>query len=262
MLKELMDLKTFKSAIAVMIAVFLAQQFDLEYPFFAGMTALISMDITALLSIKMARNRIVGTIIGAFIGVILATLFCQGSAILCGVGVVFLCTILNKLNLQGAIGIGGIVMFAILVHTDRTPMFYAVNRTLPTILGGIVSVIVNISIFPLANVRRLNAMLIKIWHTAEKLIDSVKDIEDDELEEIHEELIGLENQLLLYKDEAIFKRGKEIVNRCNNELKALREIFTEVDVLKSVDWETYPEVYRYHYNRVHDLYKDTFNKFE
>lgn len=262
MLSKLIDLKTLKSSIAVTIAVFLAQRLNLEYPFFAGMTALISMDITALLSIKMARNRIVGTIIGACIGVILATLFGQGNALLCGLGVIFLCSILNKLNLQGAIGIGGIVMFAILVHTDLTPMFYAINRTLPTILGGIVSVIVNISIFPLANVQRLNSMLIKIWHTAEKLIDSVKETEDDELEEIHEELVSLENQLLVYKDEALFKRGKEIVDRCNYELKALRNIFTEVDVLKSIDWETYPEVYRYHYNRVHDLYKDTFNKFE
>ena len=77
MLSKLIDLKTLKSSIAVTIAVFLAQRLNLEYPFFAGMTALISMDITALLSIKMARNRIVGTIIGACIGVILATLLAK-----------------------------------------------------------------------------------------------------------------------------------------------------------------------------------------
>lgn len=262
MKNKLIDLKTLKSALAVAIAIGLAQLMKFEYPFFAGMTALISMDATALLSIKMARNRIVGTMLGALIGVCLATFLWQGSALLCGLGVIILSAICHKLDLKGAIGIGGIVMFAIMVHTDRTPMFYAVNRTATTILGGVIAVIVNISIFPLANVRHLNDMLVKIWHTAEKLIDSIKETEEAQLEEIHAELVELETQLAIYKGEAIFKRGREIVDRCNRELLALRELFVEADVLKKVDAEQYPEVYKYHWERIHELYKSSFNSFE
>ena len=74
-------LRTMKSALAVTLAIGLAQCLRLEYPFFAGMTALIAMDKTALLSIKMARNRIVGTFLGAVIGVLLSTFLWRGSAL-------------------------------------------------------------------------------------------------------------------------------------------------------------------------------------
>ena len=65
-------LRTIKTAIAVTICVILANIFDLEYPFFMGMTAIISMDKTMTNSLKMGRNRVFGTFLGACIGILLS----------------------------------------------------------------------------------------------------------------------------------------------------------------------------------------------
>ena len=101
-------LRTIKTAIAVTLCVIIANIFDLEYPFFMGMTAIISMDKTMTNSLKMGRNRVFGTFLGACIGIMLSYID-RGNALLCGVGVIILITLCNFFKLQGAITIGGIV---------------------------------------------------------------------------------------------------------------------------------------------------------
>lgn len=259
MFEKIVGMRTIKSSIAVTIAIGLAQMLNFEYPFFAGMTAIIAMDKTALLSIKMARNRIVGTIFGAILGVTLSTLFFRGSPLLCGLGVIILCMLCNALHLQGAIGIGGIVMFAIMIHTDRTPMFYAVNRTATTILGGLVAVIVNLCVFPLYNVKHLNTLLVKLWHVAEKLVASLNDFNEKELSTFKQEYLALKDELEVIRGEVVFKKGREIVQQCELELHALHQLLQEIDTLQRIDQVNNPVVYQYHVDSIHQCYNNNFN---
>ena len=133
-LKQLIGLRTIKTGIAVFLAVIVAKIAHFEYPFFMGMTAIIAMDKTMSKSLIMGRNRVLGTLFGAIIGVLLSYID-RGNALLCGIGIILLILICNRLKLQGSITIGGIVMLAIMVHTDKTPIFYGFHRTLDTLIG-------------------------------------------------------------------------------------------------------------------------------
>jgi len=68
-MKKILGLRTIKTGVALALAIFVAQILEIEYPFFVGMTAIISMDKTMTNSLKMGRNRVVGTFLGACIGV-------------------------------------------------------------------------------------------------------------------------------------------------------------------------------------------------
>ncbi len=242
-----LGLRTIKSALAVALAIGLAQFLRLEYPFFAGMTALIAMDKTALLSIKMARNRIAGTFLGAMLGVLLATFLWRGSALLCGVGVILLSLVCHRLHLQGAIGIGGIVMFAIMIHTDRTPMFYAINRTATTILGGLMAVAVNLCIFPYYNLRQMDRLLHQIWQLGNRLSQNKGVIEPETLKSIKQQLQELENELNLLQEEVFFKKGRQQIEHCAQELDILKQLFLEAVMLQQVED---PLVRDYHQQRI------------
>jgi len=87
-------LRTIKTALAVSISIFLSQLLNLEYPYFVAMTAIISMDRTARLSIDMGRNRVIGTLIGALIGILFATID-QGNPWLAGIGILIIILISN-----------------------------------------------------------------------------------------------------------------------------------------------------------------------
>ena len=135
-------LRTLKTGLVVALSVILSAILKLEYPFFVVMTAIISMDKTMVNSLKMGRNRVFGTFLGACIGIGLSYID-RGNPLLCGLGIIILIQICNHLKLQGAITIGGIVMTAIMVHTDKTPLYYGFHRTLDTLVGATISFVVN-----------------------------------------------------------------------------------------------------------------------
>ena len=99
-LKQLIGLRTIKTGIAVFLAVIVAKIAHFEYPFFMGMTDIIAMDKTMSKSLIMGRNRVLGTLFGAIIGVLLSYID-RGNALLCGIGIILLILICNRLKLQG-----------------------------------------------------------------------------------------------------------------------------------------------------------------
>ena len=151
----LIGLRTIKTGLAVVLSIMIGRLFNLEYPFFIAMTAIISMDKTMMNTLKMGRNRVFGTFLGACIGIMLSYID-RGNALLCGVGMIILITICNYLKLQGSITIGGIVMIAIMVHTDKTPLFYGFHRTLDTLIGAGISFIVNLFVFPYSRLQTID----------------------------------------------------------------------------------------------------------
>ena len=168
-LKQLIGLRTIKTGIAVFLAVIVAKIAHFEYPFFMGMTAIIAMDKTMSKSLIMGRNRVLGTLFGAIIGVLLSYID-RCNALLCGIGIILLILICNRLKLQGSITIGGIVMLAIMVHTYKTPIFYGFHRTLDTLVGAFIAFIVNAVIFPYFTLEKLDEIMIDIWTQTDNLV--------------------------------------------------------------------------------------------
>ena len=249
-------LRTIKTAIAVTICVILANIFDLEYPFFMGMTAIISMDKTMTNSLKMGRNRVFGTFLGACIGILLSYVD-RGNALLCGVGVIILIQLCNYFKLQGAITIGGIVMIAIMVHTDKTPMYFGYYRTLHTLIGASVSFIVNMSIFPYSTIERLNDTFDDLWIEIYNIIDSLKNYQLVAIDAFDDKLKVAEREINLYRQEIILNKNKKAhIEELEKHYQLAEQILLQLQVCETIDAQNDKNIYDYHINKAISLYEN------
>lgn len=147
-IKSLVGMRILKTAIAVGVCVGISQALNLEYPFYAAIAAIISMESSLTMSFKAGRNRMLGTLVGALVGLAFASI-APNNAILCGVGTVIIIAILNYFNWNSSISIAGIVFIAIMVNLNgRSPLLYGANRILDTAIGISVALIVNYLVFP------------------------------------------------------------------------------------------------------------------
>ena len=151
-------LRTIKTAIAVFLCLLL---FPNE-PFFACMTSVFCVQDTVSNSINMAINRGLGTILGAIIGLtflILCRFFTYEIDlypirkllvyITIAIGIIVVIYICNLIKKPGAINISCIAFLAVTtVHAFTDPIFYATNRTIETLFGIFIGLLVNKFISP------------------------------------------------------------------------------------------------------------------
>ena len=255
-MKKILGLRTIKTGVALALAIFVAQVLEIEYPFFVGMTAIISMDKTMTNSLKMGRNRVVGTFLGACIGVLLSYVD-RGNPLLCGVGIMMLILICNRLRLQGSITIGGIVMIAIMVHTDKTPLFYGFHRTFDTLIGALVSLFVNVVLFPYANDKRLNSIHVQLREQTNKIVDALRNGDIIDTTSLNQEMFMIRNELDLYQHELLRKDKRNLVNELKIHYDMIEHLMLEIKILETIDKEKYPDVYQYHIDsalNIHELF--------
>lgn len=151
-------LRTIKSGVAVFLCLLLLP----SEPFFACLTAVICLQDTVYNSIHMGINRGAGTIIGASFGLLF--LFCFRTLenyipnqhlskliiyIIIAIGIIFMIYICNILKRPGAINITCIAFLGVTTaHAYSDPLFYATNRIVETLLGIVISILVNKLINP------------------------------------------------------------------------------------------------------------------
>lgn len=138
--------RNIKTAIAVLICMAVLRTFKDYSPFYACIAAVITMQNSMDNTIKAGLNRMVGTLIGAFVGGILTSIYAK-SLIITSLGIVIVIYLTNLLKRSGSTSIACIVYLAIMVNIkDTTPLQYTILRVLETFLGIIVAVCVNLFI--------------------------------------------------------------------------------------------------------------------
>ncbi|HEX3046384.1 MAG TPA: aromatic acid exporter family protein [Bacillota bacterium] len=203
-------LRNLKTALAVFICMLISKILKLEYPFFVAIAAIISMENSLSNSFKAGKSRMLGTIIGASIGLICA-LIRPGSALLSGIGIIGVIYLCNFLKWRKPISIAGIVFMAVMISLrGKNPFFYSINRITDTLIGIIVAVAVNYLIFPpdyLPRILRIiSALSIKTAQIIKKLLNNDENVSLVE----YEQGIAKANELweLSYEDNKIRKRKK------------------------------------------------------
>ena len=58
----------------------------------------------------------------------------------------------------------------------------------------------------------------------------------------------------LYEKEILLRKKKELVQKLRRHHEMTHKLLFEMDVCQSVDRSVNPEVFNYHYQRVHDIY--------
>ncbi|MGL5615066.1 MAG: FUSC family protein [Sarcina sp.] len=113
--------RNLKSALAVVISMIIAELFGFNTAFYAVITAVVYMQDSSENSIHMAKNRFVGTVIGAILGSIGTLVLSINETLIVKIILVFvlssltiyLCTIVK---LPGAVTIACIVLLGTLLY--------------------------------------------------------------------------------------------------------------------------------------------------
>lgn len=143
-------LRNIKTAISVCICLIIFS----KDPFFAAIASIMCMQDTIEHSLKIGTNRVVGTLIGGLLGLIFLylTRWMHAEALtpfITSIGVVIAIYLCNLLNKPAASAMSSLVLIAIMIApTTSNPFVYASKRTIETILGIIVAILVNKYIKP------------------------------------------------------------------------------------------------------------------
>lgn len=247
-MRNYIGLRTIKTGISVCLSVIVSNLLALEYPFFVCMTAIISMDKTVLLSLKMGRNRVFGTICGATLGLLFQYID-AGNPLLCGLGIILLIVFLNKMNMTGAIGISGIVFCAMMVHLgDKSPILYGIHRTLDSFIGASITLFVNMLILPYYNVNKLDDKIEYLKSELEKIKDMMTLNQIIDLRGVHELSNGIAFDLDLYMHEIMSAKKKQDVLELCAQYSLLKDIIEEMEIVSKIRHDQH--VFDYHMNQI------------
>lgn len=144
-------MRNIKTAIAVSISIIIAKALKMEYPFYIAIAAIIAMQGTVESSFKAGLNRMIGTLIGALVGFICATIK-PGDALISGIGIIFVIYLCNLVKRKESSSIGGVVFCAIMLNLKGgSALSYSINRILDTFVGIAVAVLINYFLMPPKN---------------------------------------------------------------------------------------------------------------
>lgn len=135
--------RTIKTAIAVFIVLTVFEAMGWESPFYAAIAAVIGMQNTIENAYEVSINRMIGTVIGGFIGLVLTILLGTASWV-CALGIVLTIATCQYFGKSNAVVISCIVVIAIMTNLqDEAAHYYAIYRVIETFIGLVIAIIVN-----------------------------------------------------------------------------------------------------------------------
>lgn len=229
-------LRTIKTGIAISLAMLISSLLNIEYPFFAMIAALIAIQPTVSDSWRVGVNRMLGTFIGAIIGLAFVV-YVPVNFVFAGLGIILLIYIMNKLHWNEAINIAAVVFIAVFLNISQGHVNYALNRLLDTFIGIAIAVMINYLIYPPTYDRKAITEIKKvskgIWKFHMKVLDILLIqeeqgiiISEDEMDHIERELIGIDKFIeLQVKEEKVKIYGGNNSKEIMLNHKLVKEIY-------------------------------------
>lgn len=143
----ILGMRTVKTSIAVFFCIIISSMFGID-PFYACIASVSTIQSSIGSSFIVGRDRMIGSAIGAFYGVVFSFLgeynaFFTALALLCVIYTV------NLFKSKGAVNIASIVVISIMVDPTLTsPIENGLSRLIQTLLGIVIAVLVNVIIYP------------------------------------------------------------------------------------------------------------------
>ncbi|MCR2044768.1 FUSC family protein [Anaerosalibacter massiliensis] len=236
-------MRTIKTAIAVSLTIFIAQLINLKNPLFAGIAAIIAMQSSVVGSFKAGKNRMLGTVFGAVIG-LFCSLISPNNPIVIGLGIMVVIYLLNLLEWQKSASIAAIVFLSITLNQQTgNRLSYSIYRTLDTFVGIIIATFVNFFILPPKYENKVesscNDILARSMSLIKGLIWENKKIENEELENIRINLETLENYYDTLKEEVELKICKsKDCRHLKDTYISFRNIYENLNIISNIDFDT------------------------
>ncbi len=225
-------LRIYKTALAIFLCVVISNFFGIS-PFYPCIAAVISMESTVINSYKAGVNRMQGTIIGAILGLIFSTIR-KGNPFLISLGTIIIITFCNKFKLKKAIVISNTVFIAIMINLSaKTPLEYSFFRLLDTLLGIVISVLVNYLLFaPKLHEKILEVKAEIKSNIINKLSAIALHEEIDDLEDLSSLISKYNNLVAALEEEHVIYRGEDsYLDSFINISKSLEALFIYLEAL-------------------------------
>lgn len=229
-----------KTALAVTLCILIAEGLHAEYPFFSAIAAIITMESTVAAGFIAGRNRILGTFVGAAIGLLFVILMPE-NPFLSGFGVMLIIYICHHMGWHQTISIATMVFLAIMLNLQgHDPVLYSINRIEDTLLGIIVALGVNVLVFPpdtarilIDNERRLNTDI------RETVADRLCRGQQVDLDGMLAAIVALEGQRNQHDSEFRLKRAQdaEQVEAVKDKLVIYRNLYAHMKMLMRLGGE-------------------------
>jgi len=148
-------LRTLKTAVAAVLCIALYALLGRDGVILAILSVFICMQSSVNKSMRVGFDRLVGTLLGGVFAVLVGLFYAPAIplwlfALSIGVGIVLLIYICCLLNMHESIIIG-LVTFVVIAFELRTsgeaPFLHAGNRTLDTVIGAFLAILINFSLF-------------------------------------------------------------------------------------------------------------------
>src|SRR5690554_7132665 len=138
--KYRIGMRTIKTGLAVSISVMIAELVGLSSPLFVGIGAISTMQASVSESFAMGKNRILGTIMGALVALVMSYLF-PSNILFLALGIIIVIHFLNLLGWKKSITLSAIVFLAVFLNHEEAMIPYATNRVLDTFIGIVVGML-------------------------------------------------------------------------------------------------------------------------
>lgn len=234
-----MDLKrkAIRVGLAASLCMLASNLLKLKFPFFVLLPAVMPISTFFGETIKFGINRIVGSTIGAIIGVLLATIQSQ-NILLVGLGVIIIVYVCNYLKWDSTTSIACLVFVSIIVGVKGALAFeYSIHRLVDTFIGIFITTIVNHYIF--------NPDLIQILknkgENIQKSFLTISNTKDffqskSELDNIEWEIHDMKNKLKLYNEEFKFSPKFPLVkDKLENMIYTITIIFEQLKIINYIN---------------------------
>lgn len=205
--------RIFKTGIAIVLSLLLAEVFELPSPIFAGIAAIFAVQPTIYRSYLSIIEQIQGNIIGAIIAVTFVLTLGNNVAMI-GLAAIIVITINLKLKISNTISLSLVTLIAIMEAPGDGFIEFAIIRFLTIMLGILSAFVVNLVFLPPKYENKLYFRIANITEEATKWIRinsrhaSEHTFLKKDIERIKDDLTKLNQLYLMYKEErSYFKRN-------------------------------------------------------
>lgn len=207
--------RIFKTGIAIVLALLLADAFQLPSPVFAGIAAIFAIQPTIYRSYLSIIEQIQGNLVGATIAIIFG-MFLGNNILIIGIAAIIVIMINLKLNIEKTISLALVTVIVIMESPTDTFIQFALMRFSTIMLGIFSAFLVNLIFFPPKYETKLyyqtsylteeitKWIRINIRHASEHILLK------DEIKKLKNDLSELEQLYKKYKEERDYFRKNSI----------------------------------------------------
>ncbi|RLQ92362.1 FUSC family protein [Falsibacillus albus] len=211
--------RIFKTGIAIVLALFVAEILHLPSPVFAGIAAIFAVQPTIYRSYLSIIEQVQANLIGAILAVAIVLLF-GNHVIFVGLAAIIAITIILKLKIENTIGLSLVTMISIMEAPGENFIQFAIIRFSTIMLGVFSSFIVNLIFLPpkyetklFSRVSNVTEDMLK-WIRLSTRHATENHLLKKDMEKIKERLIKIDQIYLHFKEErSYFKMNHIAKNR-------------------------------------------------